>query len=659
MSAKTLEIALQGLNEDQIRVVTTHDGPVLCVAGAGSGKTTTLVRRVVHMIGSGIDPKSILLLTFTRAAAKEMLSRAKSLSPQAVGVSGGTFHSIGTMVLREYAKVLGLADNFTVLDPEDCDDVIKLITADMERDRDPYPRASTIRNCISFAYNTETKLKNAVKLRAPDWAHRAAFIQDVAQKFVAYKRARSLVDYDDILIYWASLLSNEDIAATLRARWPYLMIDEHQDSNALQLKIIYRLAGPNGNVLVVGDPAQAIYGFRGSAPATIFDFKNQYGDAEVILLETNYRSVSGIVELANSIDKSMRPRFSRKLVAHSLEQHDRPCLVRTIDSDDEGEMVTQCIADDFEATGTYSGHAVLARSMYMLRRIEGALLAKKIPYIVRGGIRITEAAHVKDLLCLARIFENPKHEPAWLRLLTKIPRVGNKKAAAALRSMGNDQSLERALGNLERESEKLGFSTALIRSSLAAFQRNETIASRLEVASNTIEPLLKPTYDDWEERKLDFDALFAIAAQYSTLGEFLEAVTLDFSVDKARRFDSSARLEDGYVTLSTIHSAKGLEWENVYIPSFIEGNYPSMMAKSPQERQEELRCLYVAVTRAKRNLYFYRPLRSSNDVPCRDSEYWPLISKHVDIFDSPQIRERKASKEGYSVDPSQELSSIF
>jgi DNA helicase-2/ATP-dependent DNA helicase PcrA len=655
-----LEIALRDLNVQQRAVVVAHEGPLLCVAGAGSGKTTTLTRRVVHMIASGIPPQSILLLTFTRAAAGEMLRRARTLHSDAQHVVGGTFHSIATMTLREYAGAVDLASSFAVLDPEDCEDIIRLLMGDVDRDEKNYPRPSVIQKCVSHAYNTRQKLRPVLSAKYPDWLWRADFIEDIARRFVVYKKERGLLDYDDLLTYYAALLKHPEIGRVLRQRHRFVMIDEYQDCNAIQLDIVYSLGGGHGNVMVVGDPAQAIYGFRGSAPATMFHFLERFPAATILPLETNYRSTQPILALANAVDRSMHPRFERELRAQHNGLAEKPILVQALNTRDEPHVLCNRILNDHAKGRPFTDHAVLVRAMYVARAVEAAFIEHRIPYLVRGGIRITEAAHVKDLLCLGRIVDNLRHEPAWLRLLQRTPRIGAKTAEAILREITVAATPGEAVTKLREVSKVRGLALGPIADAIAAVAMEGPLTDRFGCGLVALEPLLQKHYDqEWQDRKRDLDAVITIASSFSRLEEFLTAMALDVSFDRRSRLSQGVIPETDVVTISTIHSAKGLEWNVVHIPGFIAGNYPSVFANTDAELEEELRCLYVAVTRARNDLIVYRSLADDRRGVLQECRYWKTIERYCAVVPQSSLETPSTSAHVAKLDVGPQLTEIF
>lgn len=645
---------LHDLNDEQRAVVTALAGPVLVVAGAGSGKTTTLVRRVAWMIRRGVPPASILLLTFTRAAATSMLAKARALAPEARDVTGGTFHSVANAVLRELHAVFGLPAEFTILDPEDVEQAVSACIAEApypEQGRSP--RASTVAAVLSLRANTRCTLDAALLRRAPNYLAQAPWFEAVGQAYTAWKLDRGLLDYDDLLVYLAHALANPEVGGWLRTRWPYVLVDEHQDSNALQLEIVYGLGGPPGegtaaagaasvgpNIMVVGDPAQAIYGFRGAAPATMLHFRERWPSARVLPLEINYRSTQAILDLVNTVDLALSPRFDRTLRAAAgagpVAPADRPALVVCADDRAQSEEVCRRILAAREEGVELAEQAVLVRSMWAARRLEGELMAARIPYRVVGGIRIDEAAHVKDLLSLARVVDNPRNEPAWGRLFALLPGVGpaaTKKLVAHVRGAPDEAS---AAARLTGAPFPKKADPAPLVAALAALAGRGSISARLAEAVVAFEAVLQAKYDlEWSDRRRDLDTVAGMGEDHDSLTTFLAAITLDYGLDARERAGSAPRPEERPLTLSTVHSAKGLEWHTVHVPSFVAGHFPSPYAALPDELAEELRIFYVVTSRARRRLVFYRPAVGDNGFLRAESPYERLVAPFVDRQEPP------------------------
>lgn len=641
---------LDGLNEQQKKVATTLKGPVLVVAGAGSGKTTTLVRRVAWMIEQGVPPGQILLLTFTRAAAAGMLAKARALTPEAEGVFGGTFHSVANSLLREIHPAFGLPPNFTIIDPQDAAEAVKAcVHLRPFPEEGNAPRASTIAGVLSLATNSCISVKDALEKKSPDWIEQAAWFEAIGELYAAYKKERALLDYDDLLLHFAAAVADPELGPQIRARWPYVMVDEHQDSNPVQLDIIYGLGGDEPNVMAVGDPAQAIYGFRGSAPGTMFHFSEKWPAAQVLVLETNYRSTAPILDLVNAIDRSMPTRFDRTLKPCREEEAEMPWLVRCQDDRQQAaELGARVLAARDEDGFELKDQAVLVRSMWVARRLEMELISKRIPYRVSGGIKIDEAAHIKDVLSAARIADNPMNEPAWLRCLTLLGGVGAKGAGRILEAVLKEIS---AGSSIHAAMEKAPWpKKADPKPLIEAFKELSSPGfpgDLLERAAKRMEPILKERYrDDWSERRKDVQMLCGLAGDHPSMTAFLAAVTIDYSLDRSKKGSGAEKSDEQPLNLSTIHSAKGLEWGCVHVPSFRAGHLPSSYAETPEELEEELRVFYVAASRAARRLVFYRPLMDDNGALLDDSAYADLVSGWVEEV-KPKVRPAAPAAAGW------------
>lgn len=903
------ETILAGLNPQQRRAAEAIDGPYLVVAGAGSGKTTVLSRRVAALISLGIDPSSILLLTFTRAAARNMIERAKKLSPAAIDVSGGTFHSIAHRLVLENHSMFRLPERPTILDPEDVTSAFRKIAGANGGKEENMPKAGAIARVHSYAVNTKQPIGDAVWEKIPQFSYAIDFVTKCAAEYKGYKRSRGLIDYDDLLVAWDAMMDHPAVGAAVRDRFRYVLVDEHQDSNAIQCSIIEKLGGDSPNVMAVGDPCQppetlvyrvkkkarggqyekarirvveqvriadlnlgdtivgysiasssffmnrkvlgkterpyegdlivanigertsrytpnhhcvasfsplrgkiavylmrkgnrfrigrakmaydsgpngrdvngsgpirraksekadalwilsvhdtdqaaavaeytaqcrfgitgltfvsgyvsggrllddeymekcwnvlsdvdlearareclqnhgrriehpiwskdksgitsfkrpsvyhacnlidgclmlpfdeqdrihvrrnrwqparitkesysgsvysltvshdqiyvadgiathncqSIYGFRGSAPRTMFAFKESWPDATVINLDTNYRSGADILAVANAVDRSMRERFERELKPSPAAYGSTPRFVTVPGLDEEASYIAEQVLENKENGTDLSEQAVLVRSMMAARHVEAEFVRRRIPYKVSGGIRISEAAHIKDMLCLTRTVVNVLDEPAWMRVLTMARGIGDKKAAAVY---GKISELRIDAVNVDPTPIILDMcrkspDTPTLVEAYRTLAAGGPPVESLDRAMGILEDLFLQRYDDWRTRKSDIAAVSGLAEKHDTLDSFLSTVTLDYSVDRKAQVTGMDD-EEKPITVSTIHSAKGLEWDIVYIPSFMDGHMPSIYCRDPEEIEEEKRVLYVAVTRPRRSLVIVKPV---------------------------------------------------
>jgi len=620
---------LEGLNEGQRAAAAAVDGAYLVVAGAGSGKTTVLSRRVAALIANGIDPASILLLTFTRAAARNMLDRAKKLSPAAIDVTGGTFHSVAHRLVVENHSLFRLPEKPSILDPDDVKSAFrKIVSAKAGKDEN-MPTPGAVAKVHSFAVNTRRETDDVVYDILPQYGHAIDFFVDCAKEYTTYKKERGLLDYDDLLVAWDRMLDHPRVAEAIRGRFRYALVDEYQDCNAIQNSIVFKLGGSDPNVMAVGDPAQSIYAFRGSAPRVMFDFAKHWPQANVVNLEVNYRSTEQILGLANAVDRSMYERFERELRPAPGASGPDPVLVTVPTLDDEASYIADQILSKKADGVELSEQAVLVRSMSHVRHIEAELVRRRIPYKVSGGIKINEAAHVKDILCLARTVVNVLDEPAWVRVLTMAKGVGDRKAADIYKKIAHGGGMlpdpVAALKGFSQRHAELG-------SILQAYQALAAGGPPVELldrAVSLLDGILSERYrDDWKTRKPDIAAVVGLAGGHESLEDFLASVTLDYSVDKTSEV-LGAEDEELPLTVSTVHSAKGLEWDVVYLPSFIEGHFPSIYAREMENVEEEKRVLYVAVTRPRRRLVIVKPTLSRQGPQVQESRFERLIDDHL------------------------------
>ncbi len=600
------------LNEAQRQAATFLEGPLLVVAGAGTGKTRTLVYRVARLIERGIDPRSILLLTFTRRAAEEMLRRASLLTDsRCERVAGGTFHSFGNMVLRQYGQLLGLAPSFTIMDRSDSEDVIQLLRAQMGLDsrEKRFPRKQTIAEIHSLARNKQVPLPEIVER---DYPHLADFLEElstIAERYQIYKREKSLLDYDDLLTSLRDLLdAHEDLRRRLSERFRFIMVDEYQDTNRLQSDIVRRLAFTHENVMAVGDDAQSIYSFRGANFRNIMDFPNQFPGTTIIALEENYRSTQPILRLTNEIITRASERYDKTLFS-SKSEGEVPVLVQAESEQTQSRFVCQRVLELREEGVPLWDMAVLFRSSFHSFDLEIELARHDIPFVKRGGFQFMETAHVKDLLAHLRVVSNPRDAVSWSRVLMLLEGVGPQMSRKLIDQMLAEADPGQALKQIEtRGRAKQGLKTlAQVMGECAERARPADMAQYL---MQYYLPILKRKHaDDYPKRLRDLEHFQEITERYQSIERLLSDMALDppsASVDEALPVDP----DEGPLVLSTVHSAKGLEWHSVFVIWALEGRFPSYYnTNSLEELEEERRLLYVAATRAKENLFFAYPAR--------------------------------------------------
>ncbi len=612
-------------NTDQLAAISHMDGPCVVLAGPGAGKTAVLTHRAAELVRSGAAPEKVLLLTFTRQSARQMMARAAAIEPACERLSGGTFHALATRIVNRNAHVFGVDRPFTVIDPQDCTEIVKKVMEPLKRGEDNWPPPKTVHKVISYAANTRLTMEEVVARLCREHGALVDSFLEVRDAYIMYKQDRRLLDYDDALEYMAALLEDPELGPQIRSQWDYVMIDEYQDTNALQLDIVYGLAGVDGNVMVVGDPSQSIFGFRGSAPATMVQFRDRFENCRVIDLHTNYRSSSEIVDLVNVVDRRLKTGFDRTLSSALGEIGERPTMYEVQDEIAQAKAIADAVLAHKSNGGEISECAVLVRAMSFARIIEGEFTSRRIPYRVVGGLKIDDAAHVKDLLSFARIATNTRHEPAWLRILKRYKGVGDVAAAAITDRLVTSNDPEEVLDILleEEESRDLDF-VGLVPALRAMMHPDRDPDVSLAETIRIMEPFwstMKEWREDWQERRRDFEAIQLVAAQYRSVEGFLTAITLDRSVDQKKASDKE-RQDENPVTISTIHGAKGLEWHSVHIPSMIRGHMPAGFADDPDE---EMRLLYVALSRAKRDLSIYRPQFNRRDEPAASSDFETLL----------------------------------
>lgn len=596
------------LNPAQLSAVMHKKGPVLVIAGAGSGKTKTLTYRVARLIEDGIKPENILLLTFTKKAAAEMLSRATLvLDDRCEKVAGGTFHSFANIILRKYSKFLKLKSNFTILDKSDCEDIINHITGQIFPKKEKrFPKKSTILEIYSKSVNKETPTKQIIEEEFPQFAHCEDKIIEVHKAYVGYKRENSVLDYDDLLLYVKLLLeNNEGLRKKLSNQYQYIMVDEYQDTNTLQADVIKLLASEHSNIMAVGDDAQSIYSFRGANYRNILDFPKLFEGTEIIKLEQNYRSTQNILKLTNTIISKAKEKYAKTLFSN-IESPIVPALICAKDTQMEADFICQRILELLDEDVNLSDICVLARNARMSYALEIELSKRAIPYQKFGGPKFMETAHIKDIVSHLRVIINPDDIISLNRILLLLKGVGattvnniipiikgNLNPNIKLLPSNKTTSLVPLLKTLEN-----------LRSQISMRKPSDIVEDVIEY----YRPILKDKYDDYNKREKDLDHFQYLSEQYSNLEDFISDMALeppDASVEGMYKRNS----DDEALTISTIHSAKGLEWDSVFIIGAVDGRFPSAYSfNSAEEMDEELRLMYVATTRAKNNLYITYPV---------------------------------------------------
>lgn len=598
------------LNPQQLAAVEVVDGPALVIAGAGSGKTRVLVYRVARLIDSGIDPASILLLTFTRKAAQEMLGRVGLLiGPHSDRVMGGTFHSVANQLLRRYGRAIGLEPGFTILDRGDSEDLVNLLRVQVglgEAGR-RFPRKRTIVEIFSKASNTLRPLDDVLLNEYAHFVDYRAELAALQKAYEATKRQRQLVDYDDLLLRLRELLAvDEPARRMISGTWRYILVDEYQDTNRLQAEVVRHLAATHENVMVVGDDSQSIYSFRGATFRNIMEFPDQFPGTRIFKLEENYRSTQSVLALANAIIEGATDKYSKTLFTHQ-QQGERPALVQTVGENPQSRFVAQKILELREEGVPLENMAVLFRSSFHAFDLEVELIKHGIPFLKRGGFKFIETAHVKDLVAHARIVHNPLDTVSWNRVLQLVDGVGQKRAKDLIAQLVEAEASYEVLRQGGGRS-ALGLCHLAEALESASQVEDASPPDQLQRLLNYYYPILKEQYDDYPKRIRDLEHLMVMAERYANLEEFLADLTLEPPETSVTEVDASDR--DERLVLSTIHSAKGLEWHCVFVLWLVDGRFPSTYAFQDEDGlEEERRLLYVAVTRAKRLLYLTFPVQ--------------------------------------------------
>ncbi|MCL2789074.1 MAG: ATP-dependent helicase [Desulfobulbus sp.] len=596
------------LNRAQYAAVNHGDGPILVIAGAGSGKTRTLVYRMAHLIARGVTPESILLLTFTRRAAQEMLSRAGDLSAGSCRrVMGGTFHATANILLRRHGHHLGLGANFTIIDRGDAEGIINLLKSSlgMAGAGKRFPSKRVVMNLISGAINRATTIEQLVH---GDHIHLIEFTNDfytIAEHYRQFKLDHGLMDYDDLLINWKRLLAESEAARNeLSTRFQHILVDEYQDTNLLQAEIVRLLAFRHHNVMVVGDDAQSIYSFRGADFSNIMRFPEQFPGTAMVKLEENYRSSEPILQLTNDIIAHAEKKFTKTLFT-SKTGGNRPQLVVAPTEAAEARFVVETIERHRQEGVPLHEIAVLFRSGYHSFKLEIELASHAIDFDKRGGLKLTESAHVKDLLSFFRVVINPWDNLSWNRILLQLDQVGPKtvqKILAALKAADSPFAALDAYRPSPNWKAQFEVLTATMRRLL---EPGLTPSDQFDLVMQYYGPVFeKMYYDDYPKRRRELDQIKVLVTGYDNLQAFVDDTALDPPEVGA---GADVFAADMRLVLSTIHSAKGLEWDTVFVIGLAEGRFPHSNATPGEQWEEERRLLYVAATRAKNQLYLSYP----------------------------------------------------
>jgi len=656
------------LNEQQLAAVTAEPGPLLVIAGAGSGKTRTLTYRVAYLLENGIDPRNILLLTFTNRAAREMLGRVANLLPvDASELWGGTFHSVGNRILRRHGSALGYSSGFTIMDREDQKDLIDTVVANAGIDPKEirFPKGDVLAEIFSFVVNTEKPLEELLVEKFPYFLPLLDKIQDVHERYEKKKKATNSMDFDDLLEKTLSMFQeHERIAEVYRRQFQFILVDEYQDTNKIQADLVDLLARDHRNVMVVGDDAQSIYSWRGANFQNILEFPKRYPDGQVFKIEMNYRSVPEILEVANAAIAANVQQFRKHLSSTRESKALKPALVALNDGAEQAQFVAQRILELRDENVDLNDIAVLYRAHYHAVELQLELSRRGIPYQITSGIRFFEQAHIKDVTAFIRFVANPRDEVAFKRMVKLLPGIGNRTAenlwqawAAGVVAADVDRGSEKesqAAGvsasgysfgeplqamNVSAKSKKMWTQLAHTLDEIAPGGQpnppSEMIASIVEAI---YDDYAKVNFTNYELRREDLDQLAVFARQFKDVHEFLSQLALISNVDAEATSVQGADKEA--VNLSTVHQAKGFEFHTVFVIWLTDGMFPSSRSLDTRDAlEEERRLFYVAITRARDELYltypqmrlsggygdvFQRPSRFLQEIPNELLEDWQV-----------------------------------
>jgi DNA helicase-2/ATP-dependent DNA helicase PcrA len=617
---------LDKLNPEQRRAVEhgvgqVRPGPLLVIAGAGSGKTNTLAHRVAHLIVNGADPRRILLMTFSRRAASEMSRRVERIAAQVMGTSSGvvtdalhwagTFHGIGARLLREHATQIGLDPAFTIHDRGDSADLMNLLRHELglSETKSRFPTKGTCLAIYSRVVNAQDDLENVLKTVFPWCAMWPAELRTLFGAYVEAKQKQNVLDYDDLLLYWAGMMADAGVAAEVSARFDHVLVDEYQDTNKLQSSVLLALKPQGHGLTVVGDDAQSIYSFRAATVRNILDFPAAFSPpAEIVTLDRNYRSTQPILGAANAVIDLAAERFTKNLWTERLSDA-KPLLVTVRDEADQARYVVHKVLETREAGTPLKQQAVLFRTSSHSGPLEIELTRRNIPFVKFGGLKFLDAAHVKDLLAILRWAENPRDRVAGFRVLQMLPGVGPASAGRVLNAMATGPDPVWALGEIPTLARAGENWTSLVALFGKLAKRDAGWPAELGYARLWYEPLMEQRFEDAQIRQADILQLEQIASSYSSRERFLTELTLN-PPDATSDQSGVPLLDEDYLILSTIHSAKGQEWKAVHVLNVVDGCIPSDLGTgSAHELDEERRLLYVAMTRARDELNLIVPQR--------------------------------------------------
>jgi len=619
---------LERLNPEQRAAVEHVGGPLLVVAGAGSGKTWTLACRVARLVERGVPPERILLLTFTRRAAREMLSRAETLTGgRGLGrVWGGTFHATANRLLRTHGGALGLPPGFTVLDRTDTADLMDLIRGELELGEGDrrFPRKETLADVYSRTVNAQRKLGEVLEREYPWCAEELEGVRAIFERYTERKRGQNALDYDDLLLYWHALGRHPAAGRVVSEMFDHVLVDEYQDTNPLQADILQALKPDGAGLMVVGDDAQAIYAFRSATVRNILELPERFPGTRIVKLERNYRSTSPILDATNAVI-ALSPQRHEKTLWTERTGGELPELLTCVDERDQADAVCGSILEHRERGTPLKEQAVLFRAGHHSDVLEVELTRRSIPFVKYGGLKFLESAHVKDALAVLRIADNPRDEVSWFRVLQLLDRVGPAGARRIMAAIGvtaPGDPMTRFQQSAIAVPAPARAELDALRSAFADLAGAPPPAAQVERVRRFLEPLLRRRYDQPEPRLRDLEQLEQLATGFETRERFVTDLTLD-PPSSTSDLAGPPHLDEDYLVLSTIHSAKGGEWDVVHVIHAADGMIPSDLSTGdPEQIEEERRLFYVALTRARDTLRVSFPLRYHRGNRGLENRHW-------------------------------------
>lgn len=640
--------SLDDLNEYQNEAIQSKGVPLLVLAGAGTGKTKTLVHKLISLVEDGFHPREILLLTFSRRAAKEMLTRANALTKGKVGkIQGGTFHSFGFTFLRKYGINKGFSTDFSVLDEEDKIELIGIAKDSFgtRKSKTRFPKNETLSEIFSSSFNRQLSIEKIISKEFPMFLSLIKEIQEVKTEFARLKAKYNRLDFDDLLDFTRQILiEDEGIRKNVSERYKYILVDEYQDTNKVQAHISCLLASIHENIVVVGDDAQCIYGFRGSSVKNILDFPKIFPKTKIITLTKNYRSNKGILNIANSLISRAEESYKKVLVATKTSDV-MPKLVYMESLQEEANFISDKILEFYESGQSLSEIAVLFRAGWQSNLLEVTLQSKGIPFQKFGGKKFLESSHIKDIFSYCKLIVNKRDVLSWKRVLSKEESIGKKTIELIilyLEKISFDiQKFESITPDSIGISEKNFSCVRSLVNLIDSSSKEDSSLVILEAVLAFYLPKFQEEYDDYEKRSADFETLKLLFQSHSHLSELLGELTLD-PITFEESIDSEKK---DLLVLSTIHSSKGLEWKTVFILQCTDSSIPSPRIQTKEELEEERRLFYVAITRAKSNLFFSCPTLSESRRITPLSRFLEELKKEKGLWEEEFWNEKIESKE--------------